>query len=231
MKRLVILSLLGIFSLLGLSSCSTCQAPRSNVQIIHGSPTGGPIPIYVLATYADLKAGGLSAGWFRGWSQAEYEFVRLDSSRRICVTGETRTCRRELPIALVAVPKSYLTGEIPGSLALYHVMSGTGDLIGGAGNLLSGIAWFRGIKVRFSGSPLATANATANGGTGGRGGSVSTVNNVTNTNSVNNNTGGNNGGHGNGGGHGAGNGGGGNGGGYGGGGHGSGGCTQGCSQH
>ena len=148
-KQLLSLSLTALVAL----SLTNCAAPKSQsaATIIHGSPTGGPIPIYVLATFKDLKAGGLAAGWFRGWSQAEYEFVRLDSSRRICNTGETPTCRRELPIALVAVPKSYLTGEIPGSLALYHVMSGTGDLIGGAGNLLSGIAWFRGIKVNFSG--------------------------------------------------------------------------------
>ena len=161
-KQLLSLSLTVLVAL----SLSNCAVPKSQsaATIIHGSPTGGPIPIYVLATFKDLKAGGLAAGWFRGWSQAEYEFVRLDSSRRICVTGQTPTCRRELPIALVAVPKSYLTGEIPGSLALYHVMSGTGDLIGGAGNLLSGIAWFRGIKVNFSGSPIATASAHAEGG-------------------------------------------------------------------
>lgn len=124
------------------------------------------MPIYVLATYRDLKSGGLSAGWFRGWSQAEFEFLRIDSSRRICGTGQTPTCRLEVPIALVAVPKRYLTGEIPGSLALYHVMSGTGDLIGGAGNLLTGIAWFRGVRVNFSGDPLATATAHAEGGNG-----------------------------------------------------------------
>ena len=96
--------------------------------------------------------------------------MRLDSSRRICVTGQTptcrqtRTCRRELPIALMAVPKSYLTGEIPGSLTLNHVMSGTGDLNGGTDNRPSGIAWFRGIKVNFSGTPIATASAQAEGG-------------------------------------------------------------------
>jgi hypothetical protein len=148
----------------GTSSCSHPANKSSTANIIHGSPSGGPISIYVLATYKDLKAGGLAAGWFRGWSQAEYEFLRLDSSRRICVTGQTPTCRRELPIALVAVPKSYLTGEIPGSLALYHVMSGTGDLVGGVGGLLTGAALFRGIEVQFSGSPLATASAHAQGG-------------------------------------------------------------------
>ena len=148
---------------LTLTNCSS-TTPPTTANIIYGSPSGGPIPIYVLATYRDLKAGGLSAGWLRGWNQAEFEFLRLDSSRRICGTGETRTCRREVPIALVAVPKSYLTGEIPGSLALYHILSGTGDLIGGAGNLLSGVAWFRGIKVNFSGEPLAVASAHAQGG-------------------------------------------------------------------
>jgi hypothetical protein len=148
---------------LALTNCSHTTPPTA-ANIIYGSPSGGPIPIYVLATYRDLKAGGLSAGWLRGWNQAEFEFLRLDSSRRICGTGQTPTCRREVPIALVAVPKSYLTGEIPGSLALYHIMSGTGDLIGGAGNLLSGVAWFRGIKVNFSGEPLAVASANAQGG-------------------------------------------------------------------
>jgi hypothetical protein len=161
-KQLIRLSLTALVAL-GLSNCAAPQN-QPTATIIHGSPSGGPIPIYVLATYKDLKAGGLAAGWFRGWTQAEYEFIRLDSSRRICVTGQTPTCRREFPIALVAVPKSYLTGEIPGSLALYHVMSGTGDLIGGAGNLLTGIAWFRGLKVDFSGEPLATATACAQGG-------------------------------------------------------------------
>jgi hypothetical protein len=149
-----------------LSNCTSTSNCKPTANIIHGTPAGGAMPIYVLATYKDLKSGGLSAGWFRGWSQAEFEFLRIDSSRRICGTGQTPTCRLEVPIALVAVPKRYLTGEIPGSLALYHVMSGTGDLIGGAGNLLSGIAWFRGVKINFSGDPLATASAYAEGGNG-----------------------------------------------------------------
>lgn len=171
MKKQVLQLVLTVLAGTSLTNCCSSPQRPAAANIIYGSPAGGPIPIYVLATYRDLKAGGLAAGWFRGWSQAEFEFLRLDSSRRICVTGQTPTCRRELPIALVAVPRSYLTGEIPGSLALYHVMSGAGDLIGGAGNLLTGVAWFRGVEVEISGSPLATASAHAEGGKGGSGGS------------------------------------------------------------
>lgn len=123
------------------------------------------MPLYVLATYQDLKSSGLSAGWFRGWSEAEFEFLRLYADRKICVREtQTPACRDQMPIGLVAVPKRYMTGEIPGSLALYHMMSGTGDLIGGTGSLLTGIAWFRGIKIGISGGPIAASSANAEGG-------------------------------------------------------------------
>lgn len=169
-------------------SLTNCSSPRS-ANIIHGTPSGGSMPIYVMATYHDLKAGGLSAGFFRGWTQAEFEFLRLYPDRQICVRGvQSPECRGQMPIALVAVPKSYLTGEIPGSVALYHVMSGTGDLIGGAGSLLTGMAWFRGVKIGINGgSPLATASSNATGGsataTGGSSSSTSNSNSNSSSNS------------------------------------------------
>ncbi|MBL9129667.1 MAG: hypothetical protein JNG86_00600 [Verrucomicrobiaceae bacterium] len=144
---------------------SACTSGPRSANIIHGTPAGGSMPLYVLATYQDLKAGGLSAGWFRGWSEAEFEFLRLYGDRKICVREtQTPACRDEMPVALVAVPKRYMTGEIPGSLALYHMMSGTGDLVGGAGSLLTGIAWFRGVKIGISGGPFAASYANAEGG-------------------------------------------------------------------
>jgi hypothetical protein len=148
-----------------LSNCASSSSRQPTANIIHGTPSGGAMPIYVMATYRDLKAGGLAAGWLRGWTQAEFEFLRLYPDHKICVREtQTPACREQMPIALVAVPKSYLTGEIPGSLALYHIMSGTGDLIGGTGSLLTGMAWFRGVKIGISGGPLATASASAEGG-------------------------------------------------------------------
>lgn len=175
-------------SLVAISSLSNCANPPASANIVYGMPSGGAMPIYVMATYHDLKAGGLSAGWFRGWTQAEFEFLRLYPDRQICVRGtQTPACREQMPIALVAVPKSYLTGEIPGSVALFHVMSGTGDLIGGAGGLLTGMAWFRGVKIGISSGALATASAEGGSSyanaTGGSSSSNSSSNSYSNSKS------------------------------------------------
>ncbi len=168
-------------------SLSNCAVPPPSANIIRGMPSGGAMPIYVMATYNDLKAGGLSAGWLRGWTQAEFEFLRLYPDRQICVRQtQTPACREQMPIGLVAVPKSYLTGEIPGSVALYQLMSGTGDLIGGAGSLLTGMAWFRGVKIGISGGgPLATSTAYADGGSASAtGGSASATGGTSSSNST-----------------------------------------------
>lgn len=212
-KRLLKLAL-AAFTAASLTNCACNSSSQPTANIIHGTPSGGAMPIYVMATYRDLKAGGLAAGWFRGWTQAEFEFLRLYPDHKICVREvQTPACREQMPIALVAVPKRYLTGEIPGSLALYHIMSGTGDLLGGVGNLLSGVAWFRGVEIGISGDPLATASASAEGGSGygsssattssssaSNSGSYSNSNSRSNSSAYNNSTSGGKGGHGHGGG-------------------------------